>query len=45
MPLCDVQCALDQLQGGCICSALDVKAGFFNVPLADGMCEFLGLVT
>jgi hypothetical protein len=36
---------MDQLQGGSIYSALDIKAGFFNVPLAPGMDLFLGLVT
>jgi hypothetical protein len=28
-----------------VCSALDIKAGFFNIPLAEGMSQFLGLVT
>ena len=41
----DVQSSIDQLQGGKVCSALDIKAGFFNIPLAEALADFLGLVT
>ncbi len=44
-PLIDTSSAVDQLQGASICSALDVKAGFLNIPLGEGMDMTMGLVT
>ncbi len=41
----DVSSVIDQLEGATICSALDIKAGFFNIPLAPGIDLYLGLVT
>lgn len=45
MPLVDVSSVMDQLEGATVCSALDIKAGFFNIPIADGLDIYLGLVT
>jgi hypothetical protein len=45
LPLVDVSSVMDQLQGATICSALDIKAVFFNIPLAPGLDMYLGLVT
>ncbi len=44
-PFVDVSSVIDQLEGATICSALDIKAGFFNIPLAPGIDLYLGLVT
>jgi hypothetical protein len=34
-PLVDIPCTLDEIQGQPLKSALDVKAGFFNVKIAE----------
>lgn len=44
-PLGDVPSALHELQGGKVFSAIDIKAGFFNIPVSEGVAPYLGLVT
>lgn len=36
---------MDELQGLKYKSALDIKAGYFNIPMAPGMERYAGLVT
>jgi hypothetical protein len=44
-PLIDIASALDELQGTRFKSALDVKAGFFNVKIREALQTYAGLVT
>ena len=44
-PLVSCASALDELQGLKYKSALDIKAGYFNIPLAEGMDKYAGVVT
>jgi hypothetical protein len=44
-PLVDISNTLDELQGKPLKSALDVKAGFLNIRIAQRLKKFAGLVT
>ncbi len=44
-PLVACAQALDELQGLLLKSALDIKAGYFNIPLLEELRKFAGLVT
>lgn len=44
-PLVDIPSALHELQGSSIFTAIDVKAGFFNIPLHSSVITYMGIVT
>jgi hypothetical protein len=44
-PLPDIMAACDELQGFLYKSALDIKAGYFNVKISKDCLKYAGLIT